>query len=54
MERMIRLNSMAMTAILTRAPTFFSPRIFGLLRMRKSSLVDELVLSEAERMALSL
>ena len=42
-----------MTAICASTPAFFSPRIFGLVRMQESSLVDEFVLSEAERRALS-
>ena len=53
-KRMMRLSSRTMTAICARTPAFFSPRIFGLLRMQRSSLAEELVLSDAERRALSL
>jgi hypothetical protein len=54
MKRLMRLRSRTMTAIWARTPAFFSPRILGLLRMQRSSLAEELVLSEAERRALSL
>jgi hypothetical protein len=53
-KRMIRLRRRTMTAICARTPAFFSPRILGLLRMQRSTLAEELVLSEAERRALSL
>lgn len=42
-----------MTAICARTPAFLSPRTLGFLRMQRSSLAEELVLSEAERRALS-
>jgi hypothetical protein len=42
-----------MTAICARTPAFLSPRILGFLRMQRSSLAEEFVLSEAERRALS-
>ena len=53
MKRQMRLRSRTMTAICARTPAFLSPRIFGLLRMQRSSFAEELVLSEAERRALS-
>ena len=52
MKQMMRLRSKVMTAICARTPACFSPRILGLLRMQRSSLAAELVLSEAERRAL--
>jgi hypothetical protein len=41
------------TAICDRIPALFRPRILGFERMQKSTLADELVLSEAERSFLS-
>ena len=40
-------------AICERMAAFFRPRILGFARIQKSSLADELVLSEAERRFLS-
>ena len=48
MKRLMRLSSRSMTAIWARTSAVFSPRIFGLLRMQRSALAEELVLSEAE------
>ena len=41
-------------AICERMPAFFWHRILDFTRIQKSSLADELVLSEAERSVLSL
>ena len=53
MNRAIRLNRTTMTAICDRIPALFRSRILGFERMQKSTLADELVLSEAERSFLS-
>ena len=53
MNRAILLSRTTIMAICESMPAFFSPRILGFARIPKSSLVDELVLSEAERRVLS-
>ena len=53
MNRAILLSRTTMTAICDRIPALFRPRILGFERMQKSTLADELVLSEAERSFLS-
>lgn len=52
-KRAILLSRITTTAICARTPAFFRPRILGFERIQKSSLADELVLSEAERRVLS-
>ena len=49
MKQMMRLRNRATTANCARALAFFSPRTLGLFRMQRSSLAEELVLSEALR-----
>ena len=53
MKQAILLSSTTMTAICERIPAFFSPRIFGFESMQKSSFAVALVLSAADRRALS-
>ena len=53
MKRAILLSKITMTAICARIAAFLSPRILGLVRIQKSSLAVELILSEEERSALS-
>jgi hypothetical protein len=53
MNRAILFSNTAMTAIWERTAACFSPRILGLASIAKSLLAEELVLSEAERRALS-
>ncbi len=47
------LSRTTMTAICERTPALVFPRIFGFVRMQKSSLAEELVLSEADRRVFS-
>ena len=54
MKQAILLSKTTMTAIWERIPAFFIPRILGLVRMGKSSFAEALVLSAADRSALSL
>ena len=53
MKRVILLRRTTIMAICERMPALFRPRILGFVRIQKSSLADELVLSEAERRVLS-
>ena len=54
MKQATLLSKTTMTAIWERIPEFFMPRILGLVRMGRSSFAEALVLSAADRSALSL
>lgn len=53
MNLALLLSKTTMTVICVRIAAFPKPRILDLARIRKSSLAVELVLSEADRSALS-